>query len=261
MHRTTLVGTAIYILACASVALADPRPFVFTTDAYPLGKGDWEYEQWITWRGGRESDRNFSRFDIRHEFEFGLADNFDLAVYFPEWRYQDSDAGTRTTFQGGSVEGVLYLLNPATDFVGLALYNEIGVGEDFLKFEQKVILHKDIGRLTLAYNLVLETEVEGAFDDEEETELVGELKHTFGASYALNPHWKVGGELFVESEYADWSDHEVTTVYAGPTLSYQGGRLGIGDASWWVTLTPAFQLTDEGDEADFYFRMLFGLNF
>ena len=261
MFRTIIAAAAIYILTCATAAVADPRPFVFTTDAYPMGKGDWEYEQWITWRGGRDSDKNFSRFDIRHEFEFGLADNFDLAVYFPEWRYEDSDAGTRTTFQGGSVEGVLYLLNPATDFVGLALYNEIGVGEDFVKFEQKVIVHKDIGRLTLAYNLVFETEVEGAFDDEEETELVGELKHTFGVSYALSPQWKLGGELFVESEYADWSDHEVTTVYAGPTLSYQGGRLGIGDASWWITLTPAFQLTDEQDEADFYFRMLFGLNF
>jgi hypothetical protein len=78
-------------------------------------------------------------------------------------------------------------------------------------------------------------------------------------SYALAPGWLAGGELFVISEYMDWTEHEVTTVYAGPVISYQGGK--IGSAEWWVTFTPAFQLTDEDGEPDFYFRMLFGLNF
>jgi hypothetical protein len=259
-RHTTAFVLAIYVAFAASNASADPRPFTFTTDAYPMGKGDWEYEQWITWKGGVDADKNFNRFDIRHEFEFGLADNFDLAIYMPEWRYEDSDSGSRTHFEGGSIETVFYLTNPATDFLGFGLYNEIGVGEDSLRFEQKLILHKDIGRLTLAYNLVFETEIEGVFNKDEENEVKGELANTFGVSYALTPQWKLGGELVVASEFIDWEDHEVTTVYAGPVVSYQGGKFGK-DATWWATFTPMFQLTDENEEPDFQFRLLAGLNF
>ena len=49
------------------------------------------------------NDTSFDRLDFRHEFEFGLADNFDLAVYLPSWNYQDSAERSGTHF--GSVDG------------------------------------------------------------------------------------------------------------------------------------------------------------
>lgn len=241
-------------------ASADPRPFTFSNDAYPMGKGDWEYEQWVTYSGRTDEDRDFLRLDFRHEFEFGVADNLDLALYMPEWRYQETDDEDGTTFQGGSLEAIVYLTNPVKDFVGIALYGEIGVGEDELEFENKLIIHKDIGKWILAYNLVLETELEHVFDKDEETEVEGVIEHTFGVSYALAPGWLTGGELIVASEYADWEDYEGTTVYAGPAISYQGGEIGE-QGGWWVTITPTIQLTDEEGASDYVVRMLFGLHF
>lgn len=244
------------VLLSASIASADPRPFTFTTDAYPMGKGAWEYEQWITFSGHKENDTDFSRFDFRHELEFGLTDNFDLAFYFLEWRYQQN-APDELEYRGGAIEGILHLLNPVTDPVGLSLYGEIKVAEDELAIENKLILQKDIGKWILAYNFVVETEIEGIFDSDEENEVTGELKHTFGVAYAAAPHLLVGGEAFIVSEFADWEDHEVTAAYAGPVLSYQGGKFGES-GFWWVTVTPTFQLTDEEDEPDFQARMIFG---
>ncbi len=72
---------ALVLAASATFAMADPRPFTFTYDTYPEGKGNWEYEQYITYRTHKESDKSYTSYDFRHEFEFGLADNFDLSIY------------------------------------------------------------------------------------------------------------------------------------------------------------------------------------
>src|SRR5687767_9719126 len=102
-------------LLVAGVASADPRPFTFTSDAYPMGKGEWEYEQWVTYSGHTDEDSGFLQLDFRHEFEFGVADNVDLALYMPEWRYQETDGEDGTTFRGGALELVVYLTNPVKD--------------------------------------------------------------------------------------------------------------------------------------------------
>jgi hypothetical protein len=152
---------------------------------------------------------------------------------------------------------VIHLLNPVTDKIGLSLYGEVKVREHELVLENKLILQKDIGKWIFAYNFVVESEIEGIGDADAENEVTGELKHTFGVAYALAPAWLIGGEAFVVSEYADWEDHEVTTVYAGPVVSYQGGKIG-DEGFWWATLTPAFQITDEDEEPDMQARLIFG---
>src|SRR3954466_6347911 len=107
---------ALTILFCVSgTALADPRPFTFSNDTYPMGKGDWEYEQHVRWSKHKESDTGYDRVDFRHEFEFGLADNFDLAIYLPSWNYEDSKDGSGVHFGSVGVEGIFYFSNPVTD--------------------------------------------------------------------------------------------------------------------------------------------------
>lgn len=255
MVRTSLAAIVVVLVGSSTLAIADPRPFTFTTDTYAMGKGDWEYEQWVTWRHHKDDEPGYDRVDIRHEFEFGIADNFDLAVYLPSWRYEDSEDGRGTKFDSVDIEGILYLSNPRTDAVGLGLYTEVKVGEDSLGFEGKLLVQKDVGRWVLAYNLVLETGIDGVFDDESENEVEGEIKHTVGVAYAIAPGWLVGGEAFVESVYADWSDYEKTAVYAGPVISFQGHD------HLWVTVTGLYQLSSEADEPDFRVRMIAGWNF
>ena len=236
----------------APLVLADARPFTFVYDTYPMGKGNWEFEQWATWH--QTGDDNVFRF--REEFEIGLADNFDLGIYLPNWRYEDTEERSGMDFESVGVEGIVYFLNPVTDAIGLGWYNEISIGEDELEFETKLLVHKDIGNWTLAYNLILETELEHVFDVDEENEVEGVLEHTLGASYAFgNGDIRAGGELLIESVYEDWESYDDTFVYAGPVVSYQGAK------NWWVTVTPMVQLTDNDDEADFMVRMLAGLSY
>jgi hypothetical protein len=250
-----LVCIGVAVIASSTVAMADPRPFTFVTDTYAEGKGNWEYEQWITYDAEKDSDPGFDRFRLRHEFEFGLADNFDLAVYFLEWSYTDSAEFNGTRWDGFAVEGIVYLSNPVTDIVGSGLYAEVGVGEDSLEFEFKGLLHKDWGNWTAAYNLILETEIEGVFDSDAENEVEGVIEHALGVSYKLSSGWQVGGEVVVESVYGDWSDYEGTVVYAGPNVSYQTGK------NLWFALTPQIQLTSEEDEPDYRVRAIIGWEF
>lgn len=254
-HRALAFGAGL--VAFATVATADPRPFTFSNDTYPMGKGDAEFEQWITWRHHTDEDGGFNRIDFREEIEFGVADNFDLAVYLPSWRYEDSDGDDGVTFRSVDVEGIVYLSNPIEDVVGFGIYNEAKIGEDFLGFETKLLVQKDVGNWIFLYNLVLETEIEGLFNDADaENEVEGELKHTFGVAYGFANGIFLGGEAVVESVYQDWSDYQGTSVYAGPVVSLQ--NLG----NFWITATPTFLLTQEDeDEADFQLRVIVGYQF
>jgi len=243
------------MVAFSTIALADPRPFTFTYDAYPVGKGNAEYEQWVTYRHRTDSDHAFTRFDLRHEIEYGISDNFDISFYFANWRYQDSDSRTGAHYDSSSVETIYYLTNPVTDFLGIGLYNEIAVGDGELEFEQKLILHKDIGNWTLAYNLIFETEVEGVFKKDEDTEVEGVIEHTFGISYGLPKGFHVGAEATIESIYEDWEEYEDTVYYAGPVFGYTSG------GPWWVTVTPLFQLSSVDDEPQYEVRMIAGWEF
>ena len=198
---------AAVLVAYTSVASADPRPFTFSNDTYPMGKGDFEFEQWATWKHHTDEDPGFNRIDFREELEFGVTDNFDLAFYLPTWRYEDSDSKDGLEFRSVDVEAIVYLSNPVEDVVGFGIYNEAKIGDDSLGFETKLLVQKDVDNWVFLYNLVLETGIEGVFNDAgEENEIEGELKHTFGVAYGFANGIFIGGEAIIESVYDDWSD-------------------------------------------------------
>src|SRR5436190_13712240 len=91
INRARLATIGGIVIICGTDASGDPRPFTFSNDTYPVGKGNWEYEQWVTWQKHKENETRFDQVVFRHEFEFGLADNFDLALYLPSWSYEDTD--------------------------------------------------------------------------------------------------------------------------------------------------------------------------
>jgi hypothetical protein len=253
--KIKLLRTFLTIVAASSFAMADPRPFTMTYDAYPIGKGAAEYEQWVTFNTHKGSEAGFRQFEFLHELEYGISDNFDLGLYFLRWNYDDSRDQDGTHYDGGAVEFIYTILNPAKDHWGLALYNEIAVAEDEVEFEQKVLVQKDVGKWIFAYNLILETEIEGVFNSKKENEVEGVIGHAFGITKAVAREWFVGGELLVESRFPDWSHYENSTAYLGPTISYQGG------GHWWATITPAYQITGEDEEPDWKIRLITGWEF
>src|SRR5437867_5177583 len=139
-----LSATLLTLLVLGSFAAADPRPFTFTYDAYPIGRGAVEYEQWITFNANKDSEHDFRQLQFLHELEYGISDDFDLGLYFLRWNYENSTERSGTQYEGAALELIYTIFNPAKDRRGLALYGEIGVAENELEFEQKVLLQKDI---------------------------------------------------------------------------------------------------------------------
>jgi hypothetical protein len=259
MFRRLMLALGILSL-CGVPAFAGYRPFTFTYDTYPMVKGEIEFEQWVTYLGHKPDEHGYTRIEFREEIEYGLTDNFRLSAYVPNWAYENSKEVSGVRFDSVGLEGIWLLSNPVTDAIGVGLYGEINIGEHDLELEQKLLLHKDWGKWTVAYNLVFETELEDVFGGGD-TEVEGVLGNTFGVAYSLSPQWRSGAEVIVESIFRDWTKYETTTVYAGPVISYQGSQIKGTNWSWWVTFTPTFQLTGEKDAPDFQFRLIASISF
>ncbi len=130
----------------------------------------------------------------------------------------------------------------------MGIYGELELGDDTEKLEAKLLLQKDVGLWTFAYNLVHEVEIEHA-ESETETERI--IENTAGISYLLG-HWRLGAETKIESVYKDWDQHEGTLVWAGPAVNREFGK------HFWATLTPTIQLTNHAEEPDFVVRLIAG---
>lgn len=233
-------------------ARADERAFTLSYEATTMTRGHVEYEQWVTWKASTAVDSDFNRLDFRHEIEYGVTDNWQIALYLSDWRYEkgDSVADEGAEWRDVAFETIYQLTDPTADPLGIALYGEFKGGDELLALEAKLILQKNIGQWIAVWNGTLEAEWEGEQFHEDK----GEFEQTFGLSYQINPRWRIGAELMHEIEYDDWSDWGDHAVYLGPNLSF---RTRI----WWVTLTPTFQLTDVDQDADFQTRLIFGINF
>ncbi len=249
--RVRWINYVIAVLCLCAVAAdtrAGGRRFTYTYEALTMPKGMWEYEQWVTWKTAKENNRDFDRFDFRHEIEYGVTDNFQLALYLADWRYEESPGKHRGDFRDVALEAIYNLTSPVTDPIGLALYGEVAVGDEKLKLEGKLIVEKDLGPLVLAYNAIIEAEWEGHHFVEDK----GEIEQTLGISYQFSPRFMVGAELLHELAMPDWAGIQGKGVlYAGPNFSYRAEK-------WWATLTPLFQVSDVESEPDFQMRLLVG---
>jgi len=233
-------------------ANAGARRFTYVYEATTSAPGPIESETWVTWKTSPREERRFNAVDFRHEFEFGITEHLQAAIYVADWGYREDPGANEHGFsyQDTAIELIYNLTNPTTDLLGLALYGEVRGGPEEVELETKVILQKNIGRFVLAYNSTLEAVWEGDRLEEKG----GEFSQSCGVSYEISPAFLLGAELLHEIEIPDWSETEDSVVYAGPNLSYR-------HKNWWATVTPLVQLTDIGSEVDFQTRMIFGFSF
>ncbi len=230
---------------------ANERRFTYVYEATTLKKGEWEFEQWVTWKTAKENDRDFDRFDFRTEVEYGVTDHYQLGFYLSDWRYENNRAENkqRGDWRNIAVEGLWNLTDPTKDPIGLALYSEVKIGDALFELEGKLIVQKNIGKLTLAYNAIIEAEWEGIHYDEDN----GVFQQTVGLSYQFSPRFLAGMELLHEVAIPDWRGASGKSVlYIGPNFSHR-------TKNWWATLTPLFQVSDVEDEPDFQMRLIFGI--
>jgi hypothetical protein len=248
----TTLSAAAALLALMPHASAGERKFAYTYEVTTSPKGSIEMENWVTWKHNKDARED--EFNFRHELEFGLTDRLQLGVYVADWSYIDAPGTHRSVYDGSGLELIYNLTNPTTSFLGSALYGEVHVGERSFALEAKLLLQKNIGRWTVAYNAIVEGEWEGE-DFDHLDERTGELAQTLGVSYQVSPHFLVGGELLHEIDLPDWSaSASKSPFFAGPNASVRAGR-------FYATAAVLFQATDLEDEPDVQTRLIVGFTF
>ena len=248
--RALLAG----LLAAGTVAQASAGESLFsrvyTTDTEPAGR--FEIEQTVRNRNGR-SMGTYSAFDYRTEFEVGVTDNFQAALYINNLTMHAKGApddddplgatGFRRTgnyFQGLSAEFIYRLYSPYKDGFGLALYFEPEFAQHDLHNglayrtsvggEYRIIFQKNFwdDQLIFTYNLVLETE---GIRFKDQKGYTGELdfNNEVGLAYRFAPSWFAGIEGRNHNEYGKFTQFEHSVYWIGPSLHYAGQR-------FWATL-------------------------
>lgn len=224
------------ILSVAMVAINAPateRYFTYTYEPETLPQGLMEYEQWITLRAGRNAavgQENYNKWELREELEYGVTDNYSLALYLNQSAVSFRDPATSEdhsdfNFEGVSLENRYLVLNPADHAVGLTLYLEPSYSGNEAEVEEKIILGQRVGDWKWALNLTHATEWEDNFHSTE-----GEVEASFGITRRLSKHWSLGLEVRDHNEIPEYETWENTAVYVGPVVTYQQEK-------WWATFT------------------------
>ncbi|MDE2026916.1 MAG: hypothetical protein KGJ11_00065 [Candidatus Omnitrophica bacterium] len=252
-----MVCIGLFILATPVFAEESQFTFVYTTDLLPKGKQ--EVEQWVTWRSQKIAG-SFNFIEGRTEFEYGITDNFQGALYATyDWmeahhngpggattpaeqfgyKTPDPDAHFHATrFISGSAEGIYRLLSPYTDPIGMALYAEPSYGPKFFEGETKLILQKNFldDTLITAFNFTYAPELRylpttdpisnnTKYNWQEETD----MNLGLAISYRFMPNWSGGFEFLNEREFNSYYFAHPTNsgFYIGPSIHYGGKKFFV----------------------------------
>jgi len=250
MKRIHLPSLALLLFSALAApgAHASERRFGYTYPTLTSPAGEVELENWLTWKSRPGAIRSL---EVRHELEIGLTDKTQIGIYVANWNY---DARARSSaYQYSALELIHNLTNPATDFLGSALYGEISAGERSAAFEGKLLLEKRIGRWVVGWNGVFESEWEGdKFADFQESS--GELGQTFGVSYDLTKSLSCGLEAVHKTSLEKWHAPSDPQFYYGPNLTFRRGH-------FFTSVTGLFQATQRTGEPSFQSRMIVGIDF
>ncbi len=238
VHLLVAAGAATLLAgALAGDARADRRAFTRTYEYTTMPEGQTEIEIYSTHsRATFDGATSPQSFVLQLEVEHGITDRWDVSLYHVFAQSSDGLGGgsplalsemklrTRYRFaeRGELPVDVLAYAEVAKDF---------GVGAYAL--EGKAVLARDIGRTTIAANLIAEVVVGNDVDEAEV-----ELGWSVGASQEVTPAWKIGAETWGDFE-AEHTDEIAAS--AGPALSW------APSAALWVTATAGFGLTDHAD--------------
>src|SRR5271168_3762986 len=158
MSRLSLIIYFASLVSCFQAKAGEPIfGYLYTTDLAPQGK--WELEQWFTDREG-QANGHFHHLDMSTEVEYGVTDNFQVALYV-NYMYADESENSvagktegieipynhdkNTPYQTGRFDGIsmefMYrALSPYIDPIGLAFYvePELGTWETGVEFRSIV---------------------------------------------------------------------------------------------------------------------------
>lgn len=242
-----LPAALLGVAAMTTLAHADRRAFTRTYEYLTMPQGQTEVEIYSTQsRSTFDGATSPQSFNLQLEIEHGITDRWDVSLYHVFTQASDG-MGNSTGLGFSEVKlRTRYRFAERGELpVDLLAYGEVikEFGASVYGIEGKAIIARDLGKATIAANLIAETEFGG---DVDETEV--ELGWAAGVTYEVSPRWKVGAETWGDFE-AEHPDE--LSASAGPVLSWAPSPL------LWVTTTAGFGVTDEADA--FSVRAILGL--
>jgi hypothetical protein len=86
-HNRLLWAGVTSGLLCIVQCHADERRFTYTYEPETLPAGVFEVENWVTLGSGRSAavgQKNYQRWDLRQELEYGVTDWYSASLYLNE---------------------------------------------------------------------------------------------------------------------------------------------------------------------------------
>lgn len=245
--RPQWLALALAGMLGSGMASATERLFTYTYEPEVFPKGAAEFEQWVTWRGGRTGavgKEHYSRWQVREEFEYGFTDNYTASLYLNGSYQNFHNPGTgnddsRLVWEGIAVENRYMLLNPAEHAIGLTLYVEPRVSDRVAEIETKILLGQRFAE-DWKWALNIGHATEWFMNGKHVTE--GEVEVDFGIARSIG-RWSVGVEVRDHNELPKYDKWENTAIYVGPAVSYHTGR-------WWAALSVLPQVYGQNFQGD-----------
>lgn len=236
MRQYKFIYIIIALVLLTNIVRADKRSYVWTYEYKTMEAGEVEFEHYLTLSTPlSDSFKGVTTTNHNIELEIGMNDRFDFALYQVFSQTPSSSflyKGYKMRFRYRFGEKGDYMMDPL-------LYFEYKGKPDFSEhgLEGKLILAKDIGKVNIALNPVLEFEYEDSGWE-------SEIKYNAGISYKFGWLLRFGIEA-----RGGKNGH-----YIGPVISH-----GTGKA--WVAFGSAIAVTDiKNNKPQLMLRMIMGIN-
>ncbi len=227
------MAAVLFVSVSSGNVHAAQKSFVWTEEYSTLSAGGTEVEFWTTAVTPDRKTRSSSDWDQKIELEYGITDRLNVALYQVYEQAADSHS---LTYVGYNIELKYRIAEQNRLPVDILLYAEHeestiegGVNEG------KIILAKEIGKVSIAYNQIYEK-----VDNEHQ----GDHGYAAGICYEIIPWLRAGIESkgsYTHGSYA-----------AGPTLAWTGNRI-------WADIGAVFALNSKTNDREA--RLMLGVPF
>lgn len=240
MFRGFLVGFAAILCSLGNVyfAYADNRSYVWTYEYMTLPKGFSEVEYYLTTEIPDNNASNKNTFKHWVEYEYGLTDRWDVAVY-QQFTNKNNQSEHNFKYEGFKIRTRYRLAEENLLPLDTLLYLEYKRNSDFSKpdeIETKLVLAKDIGDFNISYNQIFERNLERVGKTD--------FDYAFGINKSFGYRFKAG----IETK-GSYSDKE---FLVGPTVSYLAKKI-------WAAAGITFGTNHNSD--DIQTRLIVGIPF
>ena len=224
-------------------ASAHERHYVWSAEYQTLPQGMFEVENYTTAKVPDFKKTNANTWEYKTELEYGLTDRITIAHY-EHWITQNKVRGKDATKYSGFDFEIKYSIGEVGKYwVDPLLYFEIKHDprkkDTPIVLEEKLVLSKNLGKLNITYNQIMESG----------TGHKGRTEHEFtlGFNYALTDSLRLG--LETKGQYWNPENHR-NELALGPTVSYS-------HKYFWVAVGTLFGVNRAAD--DWQTRLIVGI--